>query len=56
VDLSNAWSGKECGQERCEVGVGEPDWMRWAGSGGCGWAYDLELIQEGRFEELDTCE
>jgi len=38
------------------VGVGEPDWMRWAGLGACACAYDLSLMQEGHFEELDTCE
>jgi len=41
VELSSTWSGKDCGQERCEVGMVEPDWKKWAGLGGGGWAYDL---------------
>jgi len=32
--LSGAWSGRECGQERWEVEVWGPDWMRWASLGG----------------------
>ena len=36
--------------------MGEPGWMRWAGLGVGGCAYDLYLMQEGHFEELDTCE
>jgi len=40
ADLSSAWNGKERGQERCEMEVGGPDYMRWAGLGEGGWAYD----------------
>ena len=35
----SAWSGKECRQERCEVELVGPDWMRWAGLGQVGFAF-----------------